>query len=114
MIFEASGGDEIGAGYRGMIWPLFLDECLENGYEKAFDNLIIRCRNRNLEKQFSTFISQSALNSVRYGICTSDGTYSSSLNYLLKIKAKIKESVSNNQISNKPFSSFLQMHSTTN
>ena len=107
VIFEASGGDEIGAGYRGMIWPLFLDECLENGYEKAFDNLLVRSRNRNLEKQFSTFISQSALNSVRYGICTSDGTYSSSLTYL-KNKNKIKESVSNNQISNKPFSSFLQ------
>ena len=77
------------------------------GYEKAFRNLQYRSENRNLANKFTDFITQSSINSVRYGICTSDGTYSSSIAYL-KNKNKVKESIINNRNKEIPFNTFLQ------
>jgi len=89
VILEASGGDEIGAGYRGFIWPFFMDSCLKNGFEKAFDDLRIFAKSRNINN-LERFISQNSLNMDLYGLCTSDGTYASGIKYI-NDKARIFE-----------------------
>ena len=74
VILEASGGDEIGAGYTGFLWPLYLDQLKEQGNQKAWDDLILNLnlKSKNIKKLFN-FISSGIENQKNYGICTSDG-----------------------------------------
>lgn len=74
VVFEASGGDEIGCGYRGMIYPLFLDEVSALGFTSAYDLLSARASHRGIT-DLARFCSSSSLNLLKYGMCTSDGTY---------------------------------------
>ena len=57
VILEASGGDEIGAGYTGFLWPLYLDQVKKEGQNKASVNLL---RNLNIKtnktKKVNNFI----------------------------------------------------------
>ena len=48
VILEASGGDEIGAGYTGFLWPLYLDQLKKDDHNKAWSNLL---SNLNLKKK---------------------------------------------------------------
>lgn len=74
VILEASGGDEIGAGYTGFLWPLYLDQLKKDDHNKAWSNLL---SNLNLKKnniaQISNFVNAGIENQKNYGVCTSDG-----------------------------------------
>ena len=74
VILEASGGDEIGAGYTGFLWPLYLDQVKKEGQNKAWVNLL---RNLNIKtnetKKVNNFIIGGIENQKNYGVCTSDG-----------------------------------------
>ena len=74
VILEASGGDEIGAGYAGFLWPLYLDQLKKDGHNKAWSNLLT---NLNLKKnsieQIFNFVTAGIENQKNYGVCTSDG-----------------------------------------
>ena len=35
-----SGGDEIGAGYTGFLWPLYLDQLKKDGHDKAWSSFL--------------------------------------------------------------------------
>ena len=41
VVLEASGGDEIGAGYTGFIWPFYLDQIKKDGHDEAWRNLLL-------------------------------------------------------------------------
>ena len=47
VVLEASGGDEIGAGYTGFIWPFYLDQIKKDGHDEAWRNLLL---NLNINK----------------------------------------------------------------
>ena len=74
VILEASGGDEIGAGYTGFLWPLYLDQLKKDGHDKAWSSLL---KNLNLKKnnikEISNFVMAGIENQKNYGVCTSDG-----------------------------------------
>lgn len=74
VILEASGGDEIGAGYTGFLWPLYLDQLKKDGHDKAWSSLL---KNLNLKKnnikEISNFVMAGIENQNNYGVCTSDG-----------------------------------------
>ncbi len=74
VILEASGGDEIGAGYTGFLWPLYLDQLKKEGHDKAWKSLIANLNlKKNITKQISSFVNSGIENQKNYGVCTSDG-----------------------------------------
>ena len=74
VILESSGGDEIGAGYTGFIWPFFLDQIDKLGLSKATDNLYKSLKFQNLsEKKIKNFINAGIINQEFYGSSTSVG-----------------------------------------
>ena len=74
VIMESSGGDEIGAGYTGFLWPLFLDQIKIIGYDKALDNLIKNLKIHKFDKsKINNFMKAGSYNQKFYGSSTSDG-----------------------------------------
>jgi len=74
VILESSGGDEIGAGYTGFLWPLYLDQIKKEGQNKALLNLLLNLNiNKNNTNEISNFIAGGIENQKNYGVCTSDG-----------------------------------------
>lgn len=74
VIMESSGGDEIGAGYTGFIWPLFLDDLKIKGFDKAAKTMLCNLRFLNYDlKQINKFIEAGIYNQKFYGSTTSDG-----------------------------------------
>ena len=107
VIFEASGGDEIGAGYRGFIWPNFVDNCSKLGYEESYEKLKIYAKSRNI-KNLEKFFVENSLNMNIYGLCTSDGSYASGMRYL-KCKNLLSERIHEYRINTSlPFDSHLR------
>tara|TARA_B100000787_G_scaffold34524_1_gene23916 strand:- start:11738 stop:13630 length:1893 start_codon:yes stop_codon:yes gene_type:complete len=75
VILESSGGDEIGAGYTGFLWPLYLDQLKEYGHNIAWKNLLNNLDLKKNNKDYlSNFITSGIENQKNYGICTSDGS----------------------------------------
>ena len=74
VILEASGGDEIGAGYKGFLWPNFLDQVKVLGYKRAFNNLVSSLDLKINSLELENFINSSIENQKAYGTCTSDGS----------------------------------------
>lgn len=74
VVLEASGGDEIGAGYTGFIWPFYLDQIKKDGHDDAWRNLLL---NLNIKKnginKIIKFVNGGIENQKNYGVCTSDG-----------------------------------------
>ena len=74
VILEASGGDEIGAGYKGFLWPLYLDQIKKEGQNKAWLNLLMNLNiAKNNTSELFNFITDGIENQKNYGVCTSDG-----------------------------------------
>lgn len=74
VILESSGGDEIGAGYTGFIWPFFLEQSKKIGFEKAWSHLIKILKFHNFDSnKIYQFINSSIFNQKYYGSTTSDG-----------------------------------------
>ena len=74
VILESSGGDEIGGGYTGFLWPLFLDQIKIIGYDKALDNLIKNLKIHKFNKsKIDSFMKAGSYNQQFYGSSTSDG-----------------------------------------
>ena len=74
VILESSGGDEIGGGYTGFLWPLFLDQIRIIGYDKALDNLIKNLKIHKFNKsRIDSFMKAGSYNQEFYGSSTSDG-----------------------------------------
>jgi len=75
VILEASGGDEIGAGYTGFLWGWYLDmidQCGPETAERRFDE---ETGHLGMDaEQKRKFSLGAAANHDQYGICTSDGT----------------------------------------
>ena len=75
VILEASGGDEIGAGYTGFLWPAYLDQLREQGQDIAWKNLL---NNLNLKKKNKSYLTNFVISGIEnqknYGVCTSDGS----------------------------------------
>ena len=85
VIMESSGGDEIGAGYTGFIWPLYLDQIKTHGYTHAWKNFIENLKLNNLNYSLDVlynFIKSSLQNQKNYGTSTSDGTSIVESNYI--------------------------------
>lgn len=85
VIMESSGGDEIGAGYTGFIWPLYLDQIKTHGYTYAWKNFIENLKLNNLNYSSDVlynYIKSSLQNQKNYGTSTSDGTSIVESNYI--------------------------------
>ena len=75
VILEASGGDEIGAGYAGFLYPYFLDQISTKDFEYAWKELIMNLNKTNQNaKNIIKFIMSGMENQISYGINTSDGS----------------------------------------
>ena len=86
VIFDASGGDEIGAGYQYYQWPWFLD-LLQNKEKGAFDRFKKLIKN-NSGKNLTNSIYGSVINHEQLGTTTADGTpYLNILNYFKYLRA---------------------------
>ena len=89
VIFDASGGDEIGAGYQYYQWPWFLDllQNKENGAFNRFKKLI----KNNSDKNRTNSIYGSIVNHEQPGTTTADGTpYLNIANYSSDFLSKFK------------------------
>lgn len=85
VILEASGGDEIGAGYAGFLWPFYLDELKDKSPKIAWKNLINNLKiNKNDISYLHNFIISGIANQKNYGVCTSDGKKIIDENCILK------------------------------
>ena len=74
VVLEASGGDEIGAGYTGFIWPFYLDQIKKDGHDEAWRNLLLNLNiNKNGINKIIKFVNGGIENQKNYGVCTSDG-----------------------------------------
>lgn len=74
VIMEASGGDELGAGYTGFIWPFFLDDLKKVGYKNAVKTLYSNLKSHKFDiRQINKFIESGIYNQKFYGSSTSDG-----------------------------------------
>ena len=74
VVLESSGGDEIGCGYTGFLWPLFLDQIKIMGYDKALDSLIKNLKIHKFNKsKIDSFMKAGSYNQQFYGSSTSDG-----------------------------------------
>jgi asparagine synthase (glutamine-hydrolysing) len=74
VVLEASGGDEIGAGYSSYLWSNFLDQAQTGSVTGAAANFSSSLASMGLsEGQRETFLFGSALNYQMPGMCTSDG-----------------------------------------
>ena len=92
VIFDASGGDEIGAGYQYYQWPWFLD-LLQNKEKGAFDRFKKLIKN-NSGKNLTNSIYGSVINHEQPGTTTADGTpYLNILNYSSDFLSKFKNNL---------------------
>jgi asparagine synthase (glutamine-hydrolysing) len=74
VIMESSGGDEIGAGYTGFLWPFFMDQINEIGFEKAENNFFKILKSLKFQgDEIDKFINAGMYNQKFYGSSTSDG-----------------------------------------
>lgn len=74
VILEASGGDEIGSGYSGFIWPYYLDQVQSVGTDLAWNELLKNLKIKKNDGNFLyNFIFAGIENQKHYGINTSDG-----------------------------------------
>ncbi|MCB4755544.1 MAG: asparagine synthase (glutamine-hydrolyzing) [Elusimicrobia bacterium] len=74
VILEASGGDEIGAGYSSYLWSWYLDNLKERGPSKAAKELLSFSESIGMKgPQLINFLLGSAANYEQAGLCTSDG-----------------------------------------
>ena len=74
VILESSGGDEIGGGYTGFIWPYYLDQIKEIGIKKARENLNKIMKSHGYSSlKIEKFILAAKNNQKYYGSTTSDG-----------------------------------------
>ena len=73
VILEAAGGEEIGAGYNGYLWPWYLDMLKTEGPMEAKKELINMISNIGMKEQIISFLLGSASNYEQGGICTADG-----------------------------------------
>lgn len=75
VVLEASGGDEVGAGYTGFLWPLYLDLIDRLGPGPGRDAFLAEAARFGLTgDRLLSFALAGAANDRQYGICTSDGT----------------------------------------
>ena len=56
VILEASGGDEIGAGYTGFLWPMFIDQAKKTSLNSI--NMITR---KFINLLFQVFIIKNSM-----------------------------------------------------
>tara|TARA_B110000971_G_scaffold220850_1_gene265776 strand:- start:8239 stop:10131 length:1893 start_codon:yes stop_codon:yes gene_type:complete len=74
VIMESSGGDEIGGGYTGFLWPFFMDEVNQIGFDKALYNLYKNLKFHGFsQEKINNFVNAGMNNHKFYGTSTSDG-----------------------------------------